>query len=172
MCSLKEIFAGKAASNATAAGSFGGGPKRRNEMNEERSNAIPGPAMMARTTTAMVPCDIVFAGDAIYIPQLRMTDGKRAGFLTILDRTDRVISNPGGAPPEYGADGKLAPLRRTSLLFTHPHGLVVDEEGSIYVAQWNSGQTYPIKLARVPAGARHQDVGGYVNSAWKPACVK
>jgi hypothetical protein len=30
----------------------------------------------------------------------------------------------------------------------HPHGIAIDEEGSIYVAQWNSGKTYPIKLAR------------------------
>lgn len=96
-----------------------------------------------------LPCDVVFAGDAIYIPQLRMTDGKSTGFLTILDLHDRVISNPGGAPAEYGADGKLQPLQRTSPLFKHPHGLVVDDEGSVYVAQWNSGQTYPIKLARV-----------------------
>ena len=92
---------------------------------------------------------MVFTSEAIYIPQLRMTDGKSTGFLTILDLHDKVVSNPGGAPPEYGADGKLQPLRQTSALFKHPHGLMVDAEGSIYVAQWNSGQTYPIKLERL-----------------------
>ena len=95
-----------------------------------------------------LPCDVVFAGNAIYIPQLRMSDGKSTGFLTILDLHDRVISNPGGASAVYNADGTLQPLQQTSALFKHPHGLVVDEEGSIYVAQWNSGQTYPIKLVR------------------------
>lgn len=96
-----------------------------------------------------LPCNVVFTSDAIYIPQLRMTDTKSTGFLTILDLNDRVISNPGGAPPVYAADGHLEPLQQTSPLFKHPHGLTVDDEGSIYVAQWNSGQTYPIKLERV-----------------------
>jgi len=96
-----------------------------------------------------LPCNVVFKGDAIYIPQLRMKDGKSTGFLTVMDFHNRVVSNPGGAPPAYGPDGVLQPLERTSPLFTHPHGIVVDEEESIYVAQWNSGQTYPIKLARV-----------------------
>jgi hypothetical protein len=85
----------------------------------------------------------------MYIPQLRMTDGKSTGFLTVMDFDNRVVSNPGGAPPQYGPDGKLQALERTSNLFTHPHGIVLDEEESIYVAQWNSRQTYPIKLARV-----------------------
>ncbi len=96
-----------------------------------------------------LPCNMYFKGDAIYIPQLRMRDAKSAGFLTILDLHDRVISNPGGAPPEYDGENKLLPLQRTSPLFTHPHGLVVDDENCIYVAQWASGQTYPIKLERV-----------------------
>lgn len=96
-----------------------------------------------------LPCNVVFKGKAMYIPQLRMTDGKSTGFLTVMDFNNRVVSNPGGAPPQYGADSKLQALERTSKLFTHPHGIVLDEEESIYVAQWNSGQTYPIKLARV-----------------------
>ena len=96
-----------------------------------------------------LPCNVVFKGKAIYIPQLRMTEGKSTGFLTIMDLHNRVVSNPGGAAPKYDADGKLMPLERSSSLFRHPHGIVLDEEESIYVAQWNSGQTYPIKLVRV-----------------------
>ena len=34
-------------------------------------------------------------------------------------------------------------------LFQHPHDLAVDAEGSLYVAQFASGQTYPLKLERV-----------------------
>ena len=48
-----------------------------------------------------------------------------------------------------GRTASCSRCERTSKLFTHPHGIVLDEEESIYVAQWNSGQTYPIKLARV-----------------------
>jgi hypothetical protein len=33
--------------------------------------------------------------------------------------------------------------------FMHPHDLVVDPQGSLYVAQFASQQTYPIKLERV-----------------------
>jgi hypothetical protein len=33
--------------------------------------------------------------------------------------------------------------------FMHPHDLVVDKDGSIYVAQFASQQTYPVKLERV-----------------------
>ncbi len=153
---------------------FGGRGKARDSINEAHGGAID-PRDPARPTLLVtsrqdgvvkrftldgvyvdelalpntLPCDVVFTSEAIYIPQLRMTDGKSAGFLTILDLHDKVVSNPGGAAPEYGPDGKLQPLQRTSALFKHPHGLVVDEEGGIYVAQWNSGQTYPIKLARV-----------------------
>ena len=32
-----------------------------------------------------LPCNVVFKDKAIYIPQLRMTDGKSTGFLTVMD---------------------------------------------------------------------------------------
>ncbi len=112
--------------------------------------ALGGEYLGELTLPNTLPCDVVFTPDAIYVPQLRMADPKSMGFLTILDWHDKVISNPGGAAPEYDAAGKLQPLRANAPdVFRHPHGIVLDEEGSIYVAQWNSGQTYPLKLARV-----------------------
>ena len=42
-------------------------------------------------------------------------------------------------------------MSANSTLFTYPHGLLVDDQDSIYVAQWNSGRTYPIKLERMKA---------------------
>jgi hypothetical protein len=33
--------------------------------------------------------------------------------------------------------------------FRYPHGVCVDDEGSIYVAQWNTHRTFPVKLTRV-----------------------
>ena len=97
----------------------------------------------------MLPCNIYFKGDVAYVPHLRMVDGNSHGFLTVLGRDDRILSNPGGAPAEYDADGKLKPLHREQNVFIHPHGLCVDDEDSLYVAQWASGKTYPIKLQRV-----------------------
>jgi hypothetical protein len=34
-------------------------------------------------------------------------------------------------------------------VFMHPHDLAVDPQGGLYVAQFASGNTYPIRLERV-----------------------
>lgn len=76
-------------------------------------------------------------------------DRASRGFVSVLDASLRVVSNLAGTPPSYNDGGKLAPMRNEGGVFLHPHDLVVDEEGSIYVAQFASGRTYPIKLERV-----------------------
>ncbi len=70
------------------------------------------------------------------------------GFVSILDKDNRLISAPGGIEPVY-EHGSLRPMYQALKLFQHPHDVCVDEEENLYVAQWNSGQTYPIKLVRV-----------------------
>jgi len=40
-------------------------------------------------------------------------------------------------------------MRHQEDVFIHPHDVLVDDDGSIYVAQFASNQTYPIKLERV-----------------------
>lgn len=77
-------------------------------------------------------------------------DRQSRGFISVLDAEMRVVSNIGGSAPEYeDATGALRPMRNTSPAFLHPHDLVVDDEGSLYVAQFASGNTYPVKLERV-----------------------
>lgn len=76
-------------------------------------------------------------------------DRASRGFVSVLDADLRVVSNLAGSSPEFGDDGKLRPMRNEGGVFTHPHDVVVDDEGSVYVAQFASGQTYPIKLERV-----------------------
>ena len=71
-----------------------------------------------------------------------------SGFISILDKDDTVVSNPGANAPIY-VDGKLKKLQQTSPIFRHPHDVCVDDDENLYVAQWNSGNTYPIKLVRV-----------------------
>jgi hypothetical protein len=71
------------------------------------------------------------------------------GFVSVLNRDFRVLSNVGGTPPVYDDAGRLQPMRHQEDVFRHPHDLVVDDEESIYVAQFASGNTYPIKLERV-----------------------
>lgn len=69
--------------------------------------------------------------------------------ILILDATDRVVSVIGGEAPAY--DGNtLKPLAASATTpFIHPHDVYVDKTGAVYVAQWNSKQTYPLKFAPV-----------------------
>jgi hypothetical protein len=71
------------------------------------------------------------------------------GFISVLDSRLRVVANVGGSAPEYGDDGTLRPMRHEGEVFRHPHDLVVDDEQSLYVAQFASGQSYPVKLERL-----------------------
>ena len=70
------------------------------------------------------------------------------GMILILDGSDRVVSAVGGEPPVYG-DGKLQPLQVFNYTFNHPHDVYVDSAGALYVPQWWSNQSYPIKLELV-----------------------
>lgn len=76
-------------------------------------------------------------------------DKNSRGFVSVLDANLKVVANIGGSAPEYDDAGKLQTMRTTSEVFTHPHDVIVDGDGSLYVAQFASGQTYPIKLERV-----------------------
>ena len=67
------------------------------------------------------------------------------GMILILDGSDRVVSVVGGEPPVY-VDGNLQPLQVFNYTFNHPHDVYVDAAGALYVAQWWSNQSYPIKL--------------------------
>ena len=60
-----------------------------------------------------------------------------------------VWSHIAGTPPAYDDAGKLQPMRHQEPVFIHPHDLLVDTDESLYVAQFASNQTYPLKLERV-----------------------
>ena len=67
------------------------------------------------------------------------------GMILILDGKDRVVSVVGGEPAVY-VDGKLQQLQIFNYTFNHPHDVYVDAASALYVPQWWSNQTYPIKL--------------------------
>ncbi|MBK1884289.1 hypothetical protein JIN85_17855 [Luteolibacter pohnpeiensis] len=98
------------------------------------------------------PNFIVPFGEFSIIPHLEGNAGAEGkpknGFVSILGPDDQIVSNL-GAPLPVSVDGKMATMGADTPLFTYPHGLLIDDEKSIYIAQWNSGNTYPIKLERV-----------------------
>lgn len=95
-------------------------------------------------------CRPVIKGDYLYaaVLQTHAEQGKNSGFITILDKNNKVVSNLGGNNPVY-KDGKLESLHQTQKAFSYPHDVCIDDEGSLYVAQWNSGKVYPYKLTPV-----------------------
>lgn len=97
-------------------------------------------------------CRPVLKGETLYGAAFRSTSGDNAnsGYITILDKNDRVVSTPGGSEPIY-QNNKLQEQRKEDpfKVFLHPHDVCVDADENIYVPQWASKKTYPIKLVRV-----------------------
>lgn len=98
-------------------------------------------------------CRPVIDGGNIYsgvcwsrLRYLNRTDN--SGFVTILDKHDTVVSNPGGTKPVY-EHGELQLMVQEQPVFKHCHDVCVDDDKNLYVCQWNAGKTYPIKLERV-----------------------
>jgi hypothetical protein len=95
-------------------------------------------------------CRPVIKGEYLYAAVLRSPnlDTVNSGFVTILNKENKVVSNLGGTAPVY-INNQLQPMAQAEKIFIHPHDVCVDDEGSIYVAQWASGKVYPYKFTRV-----------------------
>ena len=76
------------------------------------------------------------------------TTSPNSGFVTILDKNDKVVSNPGGKKPRY-KKGKLQTMLQKEKVFMHCHDVCIDEDKNLYICQWNAKNSYPIKLERV-----------------------
>jgi hypothetical protein len=76
----------------------------------------------------------------------RMWQGR--GFVTILDESGKVVSNPGAQAPRY-EEGRLKPMLQDIPVFNNCHDVCVDSRGDLYVCQWNSNSVYPYKLHRI-----------------------
>ncbi len=76
-------------------------------------------------------------------------DRNSRGFVSVLDDKLRVVSNIGGTAPDYDDSGTLKPMRQEGGAFMHPHDIAIGRDGSLYVAQFASNNTYPIKLEKV-----------------------
>lgn len=94
-------------------------------------------------------CRPVIRGQNLYAAVLRSPQigNEASGFVTILDKNNKVVSNLGGTEPVY-ENGVLKPLAQAEKIFVHPHDVCVDRDENIYVAQWASGKVYPYKFTR------------------------
>lgn len=92
-------------------------------------------------------CRPVINGDHLYAAVLQSSSavGKQSGFVTILDKDFKVVSNLGGSEPVY-VDGVLQEMQQTVKAFQYPHDVCIDDDQNLYIAQWNSGHVYPYKL--------------------------
>lgn len=98
-------------------------------------------------------CRPVFDGDNLYAgvcwSRLRyLNQTPNSGFVTILDKNNKVISNPGGTKPEY-RNGELQLMVQDKPIFKHCHDVCIDGDKNIYVCQWNASKVYPTKLERI-----------------------
>ncbi len=71
------------------------------------------------------------------------------GMLAVLDEKNRVVSFPGGSAPEYDANNVLKPPTYDGSTFRNPHDVLADADGNLYIPQWASEKSYPVKLHRI-----------------------
>jgi hypothetical protein len=93
-------------------------------------------------------CRPVIKGDYLYaaVLQTHARQGEQSGFVLILDKNYKVVSNIGGNLPAYNNEVPDE-MYQTIKVFQYPHDVCIDDEENMYVAQWNSGQLYPYKLS-------------------------
>ena len=95
-------------------------------------------------------CRPVIKGNYLYAAVLRSPslDNADSGFVIILNKENRVVSVLCGSEAVYEND-KPKQFYQTIKLFKHPHDVLVDDEGGLYVCQWSSGKVYPYKFIPV-----------------------
>ncbi len=119
------------------------------EQNKLKTFSLDGEFLEETHIPGAFICRPVIRGEEVYLATLvsKMPMDSQSGFICILDKNNQVISVPGGSDPLQKGD--VSRLQQTLRVFQHPHDVCVDRDENLYVAQWNSGQTYPIKLIRI-----------------------
>ncbi len=120
------------------------------EMNQLKRFTLDGKFIETIDVPGALICRPVIHNKDIYFAVLRSknTMDFDSGFVLIMNEYNQVVSCPGATAPLYKGN-ELQELYQSVRLFQHPHDVCIDDDENMYVAQWNSGQTYPIKLVRV-----------------------
>jgi peptidylamidoglycolate lyase len=95
-------------------------------------------------------CRPVIKGEYLYtaVLQSNSRQWRQSGFVAILDKDNKVVSNLAGSEPSYTGNTPDE-MYQTIKAFQYPHDVCIDDEENLYVAQWNSGKIYPYKLEPV-----------------------
>ncbi len=119
------------------------------QRNELKRFSLDGQLIEVIPLPGAYICRPVIHKKHVYLATIWSGDGKsNSGFVSILNEQNKLISAPGGSKPIY-RNGTLQSMHQTAKIFQHPHDVCVDQDENLYVAQWNSGKTYPIKLTRI-----------------------
>ena len=119
------------------------------EQNAFKKYSLEGKYLETISLPGAYVCRPVIHGDFLYAAVLksRAHGDDPSGFVTILDKENKVVSNLAGSTPSY-THGQCDEMYQTLRVFMYPHDVCVDDEENLYVAQWNSGHVYPYKLIR------------------------
>lgn len=113
--------------------------------------SLDGKLLATYPTPGMWICRPVIHGDHTYFAVI-VTEIWHGydGHVAVFDADMRLVSAPGSVnePIRYDGDALVAPKSDT-LTFMNPHDVCVDADDNLYVPQWYSGRTYPVKLERV-----------------------
>jgi len=94
-------------------------------------------------------CRPVIKGDHLYFAVIVTKSWwDYDGMVAILDKNNKVVSYPGGSSPTYENEVLQVPIS-DGTTFLNPHDVCVDNDENIYVPQWLSGKTYPVRLERI-----------------------
>lgn len=117
--------------------------------NEFKRYSLKGNYIETYSHPGLYVCRPVIKDDFMYSATIWSGDGSaNTGFVSIFDKDHKIVSMPGGIYPKY-KDGIVKNARQSINLFQHPHDVCVDTDDNLYIPQWNSGQSYPIKLIRI-----------------------
>ncbi|GAA4235545.1 peptidylglycine monooxygenase-like protein [Postechiella marina] len=105
---------------------------------------IPG----AYVSRPVIDDDMLYSGVCFGMTKGNYNMQMNQGFVTILNKENKVVSNPGGSKPKY-KKGALDIILQDKPIFKHCHDVCVDDDKNLYICQWNAGGIYPYKLHRI-----------------------
>ena len=118
---------------------------------EFKRYSLDGDLLQVYPTPGMSICRPVIKGDYTYFAVI-VTDSwfDYDSMIAVFDRDMKLVSAPGSLNEELTyTDGELDKVESDRMTFFNPHDVCVDRDDNLYIPQWYSGRTYPVKLERV-----------------------